>query len=336
MRHELPEGLIFTIALDAGMDVPAKGAKRPVRCPFHDDRTASAFLSERNCFFCSVCTSDHGWSARRFCEKSGLNWQSYCQPTQSSPPWCTPRRSARDDSGPSFSPADAELVWSLSRARARDDAAVDDDRPVYDFLIRRGLMEGWEAGVAGVLPPGRAVPQAIARWHARHYRLVVPLYDGQGDVVNVQARAVVDVQPKTRFPAGSRIAGSVFADARGRELLRGEREPESVLFGEGLTDLLAMAICSPVPVLAAPGVSHMATAVGTWIRGRTLLLAVDNDDAGEAVVADVSAAAFDRGASRVRRIVWPDHAKDACDVVDRHGVEGLAAFLASVVEEMAS
>jgi hypothetical protein len=65
---QLPPGLIFEIARRAGIEVREDGDKRPIRCPFHKDKHASAFLSIHNVFYCSVCTPDRGWSLKTFSE----------------------------------------------------------------------------------------------------------------------------------------------------------------------------------------------------------------------------------------------------------------------------
>jgi DNA primase len=130
-------------------------------------------------------------------------------------------------------------------------------------------------------------------------------------------------------PKGSSISGTVFADSRGRELLRGElAEGGSVILGEGLTDALALAIASPMPVLTAPGTGVAAAAVGPWARGRSVLLALDFDDAGNGAVKPVSRALFEQGAT-VRRLLWPKPAKDACDALVLMGAAGLGNFLSN-------
>ena len=44
----LRRGLIFEIASAAGVTVPTGKRKSAIRCPFHEDKTASAFPSASN------------------------------------------------------------------------------------------------------------------------------------------------------------------------------------------------------------------------------------------------------------------------------------------------
>jgi hypothetical protein len=328
--RELPFGVIFRIACDAGIDVPPKGSKRPIKCPFHDDKHASAFLSEQNIFFCSCCSPDGGWPAKRFAEALKLDWSRYIRELRPTSLPVTPMPPP-----PTFSAGDAQQTWARAFARARDDESVDQDRAVYDYLHQRGLAEAFEHGVFGVLGPDKDLHRALSSWYGRGYRLLVPLFDQQGVIANIQARAIRDVTPKTMLPAGARVSGTVFADRRGQALLGGEDASQHVILGEGLTDTLALSAASPIPVLAAPGTSIALSAVGAWANGRDVLLALDCDAAGRKAIASVANALFRHGARRVRQVVWPGGAKDACDVVMQREIAGLYEFLKSQLVEVA-
>lgn len=331
MSFRLPPDLICRIALDADLEWRDRGEKRTLRCPFHQDGHASAFLSSANVFYCSVCTPAGGWTAKQFCAELGLDWSRYMPGAAFRASTAGPRHSPPK---PAFSPADAQRVWELAIARARNDDAVAQDQLTYEYLARRQLMEAWEVGVLGVLPPGADVPEPVSSWHARGYRLVAPLFEANGVLVGVQARAVTAARPKTVFPKGSRISGTVFADVRAREVLRGQRDTPAVVLGEGLTDSLALSFSSPVPVFCAPGSSNAVAAVGPWVHGRVLFLALDCDAAGSTPIDAVANAALELGATRVRRLVWPDRAKDACEVIEKRGAHGLSKFLSSHVQEV--
>ncbi len=108
----------------------------------------------------------------------------------------------------------------------------------------------------------------------------------------------------------------------------------AVVLGEGLTDSLALSFSSPVPVFCAPGSSNAVAAVGPWVHGRVLFLALDCDAAGSTPIDAVANAALELGATRVRRLVWPDRAKDACEVIEKRGAHGLSKFLSSHVQEV--
>jgi hypothetical protein len=179
----LAQGLIFEIARDAEIEVPQTGDKRQVHCPLHEDKNASAFLSTRNVFFCSCCTPDGGWPAKRFAHELGLDWERYVGKPDERPrppppkPRAPPPPTAPAPRPATFGARDAQVAWQLAFARARDDESVDLDREVYDYIYSRGLGESWELGAFGILPPSKDLHPAITTWPARGYRIVAPLYD---------------------------------------------------------------------------------------------------------------------------------------------------------------
>jgi len=179
-----------------------------------------------------------------------------------------------------------------------------------------------------VIGENAPLPEPIGWWPKSGYRLVAPVFDLEGTLVNVQARAVRDVKPKVRFPKGTRAKGTVFASGRGQRLLRGEDEGGVVILGEGLTDSLALALCSPFPVLAAPGTGMAVSSLGAWAKGRTICLALDQDEPGERATAEAAQAAYGQGAERVRRVSWPGGCVDACDAFRVMGHVNLGHLLA--------
>jgi len=331
LRVSLPGGEIFRIAEGAGIRMRGDGDKRTLRCPFHDDHNASAFLSVSNVFFCSVCTPGGGWTAKRFAEALGVLWNGR-NSTDFAPVVRFVEPSPRRE--PKFSVAEAKTTWIRSLARARDDEMVERDRDVHDYLARRRLGEALELGAYAVLPSDD-LNLVIARWPERGYRLIAPLFDLSGTIVSLQARSIVPVIRKTLNPTGSPVAGTVFADRRGQRLLAGETASH-VVFGEGMTDMIALAIASPWPVLSAPGTANAVRAVGAWARGATVLLALDCDEAGNAAVVPVADALYRHGARAVRRVVWDDELNDACAVVEAAGVSALDEFLVGLGTEVRS
>jgi len=320
---ELPKGLIYRIVRDAGHDLVVRNGKAAMKCPIHEDTRASAFVSEDNVFFCSVCTPDGGWGAKRLCEQLGLRWEGYLDRDSRPQPRPAPVASKL----PAFEAEDAERTWLIACTRAGDDEAVEEDRRFYDYLSRRRLMPAWELRAFGLLPDHRDLHASIWHWRRRGYGIVAPLFDQQGNVTSVQSRGLDGCEPKTLVPAGTRLSGTAFADSRGRQVLFGETQADKVVFGEGLTDMLALAIASPFPVITSPGTSNAIAACGPWANGRRILLALDNDVAGDRAVQPVSAELYRHGAASVLRIRWPSGAKDACDVLERHGSEALEGFL---------
>ena len=53
---KLPPGTILRVLEAAGIDVPAGGDKRTLRCPLHEDKRPSAVIwPAQNTFHCGVC-----------------------------------------------------------------------------------------------------------------------------------------------------------------------------------------------------------------------------------------------------------------------------------------
>jgi hypothetical protein len=326
----LPSGFIFAVAEAGGIEIKRRAAKVQIRCPLHEDRNASAFLSDANVFFCAVCTPNGGMSAKDFAAAINVDWRGLLDnAVQGLAPVDRPQHK------PAFTGQDAERVWQLAHDRMRDDASVDADREAWNFISKRRLGEGHELGAFGILGDGMALPRAVERWPSNGYRLVAPLFDQRGAVANVQARAVNGRTPKTLFPSGSSASGTLFACTRGVQVLRGEwTAPRCYILGEGLTDHIALTIASPAPVLCAPGTGMAAAGIGAWVHDAVLYVALDFDDAGTLAVDAVAGRAYSAGARLVRRLEWPFGAKDACDVLDRVGVDGLEHFLRRLFAEV--
>jgi hypothetical protein len=224
-------------------------------------------------------------------------------------------------------------VWEAARARALDDDAIDEDAPVYDYVVGRGLSEAWEMRLFGILGDGMDLPDGVQRWARDGYRVVVPLFDQAGEIACVQSRSILpDAQIKTRFPKGSHSRGTMFASERGLEVIRGDGPAgDPVIIGEGLTDFLALATATAIPVVSAPGAGGVRSVLGPWLRGRRVILALDGDAAGllaAVSVADVLAIEFD---AEPYRLTWPEGCKDACDVVERECISGLSEILEALV-----
>jgi hypothetical protein len=302
------------------------GDGRLALCPAHEDRVPSLSITEvadgRVLLHCHA-----GCSLDAILGALGLR-KSELFPDRGRRTLASNPRTGRQEAAATFTPSDAQRVWQLAFQRACDDEGVDRDRAVYAYLDGRGIGESWELRCFGILAEGMALPVAVAHWPTSGHQLVGALYDYGGEVAGVQARTVLRREPKTLFPKGGKVKGLAFADRRGLDVLRGARaDAVGVVLGEGFTDYLGLSVASPLPVLAAPGTTFAADAVGPWVRGRILYLALDNDDAGEKAVGQVAAQAYAQGCARVQRIRWPEQCKDACEVVALRGIQGLEEFL---------
>ncbi len=362
----LPPGVARLVALDRGIELRDNGDKCQCRCPFHDDKSASAFISiSNNFFYCSVCTTGGGLSAKKFAEALGVDWRTMlatafaetaqinriapppihpaalngpllgARPPQPGAPPAPPAPHSPPPASP-FEPADAALTWKLASERVHGELSPEQceaDRPVYEFLRDRALGEAWESRTYGVLGADMALPAQIAWWPASGYRLVVPTFDAAANLVSIQGRAIVPKPngKKVLFPKGSKVAGTCFANDHARRLLRAKsgewHDASPAIVGEGLTDFLALCIALDTPVFSAPGAGMARHCIGHWASGRVVWLALDVDLAGQANLDVAAKTAYEFGAKLVRRIVWREPHKDACDALKAWGVERFSDFV---------
>jgi hypothetical protein len=315
-RRELPRGLIFEIAEKNGLAIKMRGdEKANLRCPFHDDSSPSAVLFASNNFYCSGCGLK--LTAKEFSERLGQKWDPPRDHTKS--PVARPRKNSNPPPPP-FTAADAERTWKLARARVRQDEPDPADREVYAYLQRRGLAPAFDEDVYGIVAAGMALHPAVAFWPGTGHRLVVPLYRHDGCVASLQARAIRAAPRKVLFPARSHVAGSVFANEAGVALLSGAQSSDQpIALVEGLTDFLAMCVVNSMPILGAPGTPFFLGSIGPWCRGRVVLLAPDQDEAGDKVLRQAAAAGYRHGAAEVFRLRWPSGTKDANDALMKVG-----------------
>ena len=329
------------------------GEKKAVHCPIpgHHDHTPSAvYFSRTRRFHCSVCTPGRAITLEELGRHLG---QDVLSPTKfsstdiSGSPSGASRSSAARPTTVNLAPngftaRDAARTWTRALAQTRDDGRIGDPHSlaVHAYLAERGLAPAWDEALLGILTDDPDLPHAVRTWPRRGYALVAPLHDAStGEIVNLQARAVrSELRPRTLFPKGSQAQGTVFASRTATALLRSEENfstrnssATAVILGEGLTDFLALAIHARVPVFSAPGAGATIGALGPWVRGRVVCLALDCDPAGEAAVSGASRAAFRSGARAVRRVQWPRGAKDACDALRLLGPEKFQELLDALV-----
>jgi hypothetical protein len=324
MSGALEPGTILEVLRRAGRDSLITRTHRhkvELRCPLHEDRRASAVVFlDANVFHCAAGCGSMG--ARQLSERLGVLW-----------PLAGPRRTEHT---PHFTPTDARVAWDACLAEARDDRLVATHRRVYDFIAKRGLQETLDAGedLVGILPCGSAeLPpgcRVFFAWPGRpwDYPLVAALYDQQGALAGIQARAVLDLPhgaPKILSPKGSRISGTAFANRAAREVLRGGRDGDPVLLAEGLTDFLALAATCPYPIISVPGAEVAVHAVRPWVRERLVLVGLDSDRAGEGAANKVAEVVAREGGQPVR--VRPGDVKDWCDLLAARGPVWLEEFV---------
>jgi hypothetical protein len=227
------------------------------------------------------------------------------------------------------------------------------DPEVVAWLSSRGLdavaVDG--SGLAVALPASGGGLPALAHlqtdrgavaWPKIGARLIVPAYNAKGEVASMRARKITPGGAKVLAPNDCATAGLVIATSGGVAVLRGEENaPRIVAICEGEPDAmtLAMAPANDVAVLGLIGEDSWTPQLGQRLWGREVVLAVDDDRAGDVyasqivktiaghcIVRDMFA---DGRAARLSRIPWPS----GRDLNDLHiaGVDVLARALGADV-----
>ena len=311
--------------------VTASETDATARCPAHDDRNPSLSLGSGQNGEALLCCHA-GCSAAEILSSLGLAMKDLF-PTDGERDVARLQQAiTRPRQRSTWSADCAKTVCQVGLSRTRNDEAIDADAAAYEYLKSRGLSPAWEQNLYGILHPELVseLPRVVRHWPKRGYRIVAPLYDQQGEVSEVQARSIdPKAEIRTLLPKGGSAKGKVFACSQGRALLRNESTSSIVILGEGLTDYLALSISAPIPVFSTAGVGTAANCVGPWAKERTVILALDCDQAGEKGTVDAAQVIKERG-GRAQRLRWPREANDACELVERFGVDDLAQFLAGI------
>lgn len=182
--------------------------------------------------------------------------------------------------------------------------SVVEDAEVSAWIQGRGLEpDTVELEVlARALPADAPLPPwawgAGSAWSHSGHRLVVPLYDADGNLASLRARTVVaEVEPKALAPAGHTTRGAVMSDLVGRVLLRGERSEAwngAVVVVEGEPDFLTWGTNRSEAAEEVPAVFGVES--GAWTEaiaaripsGARVALRTHHDGAGEKYAAAIA------------------------------------------------
>lgn len=143
------------------------------------------------------------------------------------------------------------------------------------------------AWARGPLPGGGWGP-----WARAGYRALLPLWDPNGWIRSVVARAVRPADPKSLPPTGFGRRGLVLANPAAVSVLAGNAAPERVvLVVEGEPDWLTMVAVLPgVPVIGVASGSWRSAFAARFSDSTTWHLATDDNAAGDGYAAEVAAA----------------------------------------------
>ena len=305
-----PSAVVQMLGLDVSQ---ANRSYVLVRCPMHEERTASCSVHARDrgiavkCHGCkwtgdvfTLIAAVEGLSLRsdfvrvlaRGAELAGYHDESRAlldgRPLGALPaPKPAPQRRRAEYPDP-------KQVWDLWEIAQ----PVTDDARATAYLAGRGInpMLATSLGLCRVLVPethDTHLPgwaryrgsHAVSRaWTRTGHRLLVPAYDRHGEMRSLRAWQVdgqSDV-PKRVPPAGQRADQLILANVAGVSLLQGQPRRSSVTIVEGEPDLLARSI-------ASPGEAVLGLLSGSWHKGfaerirygMRVIIRTHLDDAGE-------------------------------------------------------
>ncbi len=307
-----PRDVCRRLGLDQGAK-PQGGGGLMILCPAHQERTPSCSITRgpdgtlrANCFGCSFvgdvfhllalvenldADRDFPELVRRAADLARLRLVGEA-PAPRAPAKVIPMAPRRTyPPGP-----EVGALWSLCRP-------VLEDAEACRWLEGRGLAPAVIArhDLARALPLGRELPGWASYrgdrsmrprpepWSVLGYRLIVPLYDAEGVIRSVRARAVMEVapaDPKALPPSGHASQGLVLADALAAEMLaRGawpEHADKRVVIAEGEPDFLTWGMRATIAVLGLAGSGQWTESLAQRIpAGTTVIIRTDQDDAGD-------------------------------------------------------
>jgi DNA primase len=331
------------------------------RCPFHDERSPSFNVDTGkglyHCFGCGV-----GGDAYRFVmEIEGLDFVGALESlaarygveltVEDEDPAAAERRKARERLMELLERTTAfyeRYLWeSAEAAPARQYLA---DRGLSDETLRtyrvgyapsawdKVLMSGRQGGYGNkeIFDAGLAVRARNSSPPARIYdrfrrRIMFPLCDPRGRVLGFGARALgADQQPKYLNSADGEIfhKGDIVFGAHHARVAAARAD--EVIAAEGYTDVLALHQAGMKNVVGIMGTALTDKQVGELAKlGRTVLLALDADSAGqEAMMRAAKAAANSR---LLLRVVPLPKGLDPADLVQQEGVEAATELVGQSV-----
>jgi DNA primase len=317
-------------------------------CPFHDERTPSFHVSaDKGMYYCFGCGA--GGDAFRFVQETeGLDFvgalESLAQrygielTVADEDPAAAERRRARErlmellERAASFyerflwESAEAEPARAYLRDRGFTEETLRTFRVGYapsawDKLLMAGRQGGY--GNKEIFDAGLAVRnQGKGRIYDRfRRRITFPLCDPRGRVLGFGARALgKDQQPKYLnspdgdiFHKGDIVYGAHLARAAATKA-------DEVIATEGYMDVLALHQAGIENAVCIMGTSLTERQVGELAKlGKTVLLALDADSAGQEAMMKASRVAA-RSKLNLRVVPMPE-GLDPADVVQQHGAD---------------
>lgn len=155
-------------------------------------------------------------------------------------------------------------------------------------------------------------------------RVVFPIYDESGEIVAIHGRAIDENHlASAKITRGDKSLGLFLSDA---QCLNGK----VTAICEGAVDALALSVCG-IPAAAMTG-----TSAPEWFYKKTafrrVLLAVDNDDAGNKAAFVLRNELASRGTKIFR--LRPKNAKDWGEVLEKIGEEAMQKHLSAFREKL--
>jgi len=300
-----------------GIELKKTGKDHLGKCPFHEDSKASLSVNAEvfHCFGCGAKGNVIQFVAR----KENLTDKEAAHKLLGSIPGVC-RGSDMAAEKPAVPVPEASLFSAV--IDHYHETLLGRDRRGLDYLKKRGLGEvemvkAFQIGFAnGTLPKKLSPAQRKAlqacglfneAGNEKYYlRVVVPIFDEAGKPVGLYGRRIADQDTGNHLylEGGHRAVWHAQA---------AQVYPDELIVTESIFDALSIYASGKKNVLAAYGTQgwtpHHAALIEKH-RVKKIVLALDNDKAGDEAVATL-APALDAQGVRVHRLHWPEGVKDA-------------------------
>lgn len=324
---------IVAVVESLGVKLKKVGRNHVGLCPFHDDANPSLVVTQsKGLFRCPACGAT-GNVIQFVARRENISDKAAAEKLLGSIPHVT-RGAQSTLKTPPAPPPNAGAL--LKRVVGFYGKTLHKDKAGYEYLCSRNLhdaalLEGFQIGYCNgslheALPKSGAVIEGLKalgvlneKGNERFYgRVVVPIFDGRGEVCGLYGRKLNDEQPRHLYLAGAHRGvwnGAAF------------KVHQSVLLTESIFDAMSLwqaGFKNAVALYGKEGWTpdHANLLLESGVR--EIFLCLDNDAAGREATARLKKEVLPAlvPSLAIHAVQWPDDVKDANDFfLSRQAVE---------------
>ena len=307
LKHLLTDAEGLFLQLGIPFVKEAQGYK--IRCPKHDEKTASCSVRvgedqtlSVKCFGCGfsgnvlhLIAASLGMNIKTDFPKVKIRAAELATKTQALP---SPKHENTQKQITKFS----AKHYHLFAKYLIEHYPASKDEEAKAYLEKRGV--GSMANQWGCLPKDKAKLQLLRSQIIKHlgqsawyqsalaypgnqiiswptHRLLIPWTNPQGQIESLQRRTLESTEeniPKYVFPSTRFVPAVQHPYCRDWDFLKNEEKPIAIC--EGVFDALSFEILYQIPALGLPGLQNELQGLAPLLKNRYVVLALDNDAAG--------------------------------------------------------